>query len=149
MISTTYKILSMMLLGKSNMYTDRAWQMALIEEGLRLRPNQPNLHQVFGDFSRWFNWYYRRKRHKAQTPPSLLLLPGASLSLWNICRSLWQADVLLTLWQGPLRLTEGNESSLCICLRTNGDSSVVVCTHVCFHISMISSFPSQPAKCNN
>ena len=45
----------MVLLGKSNVYTDRAWQMALFKEGLRLRPNQANLHQVFSDFSRWFS----------------------------------------------------------------------------------------------
>lgn len=48
----------------------------------------------------------------------------------------------------PLDVDGREWMSLCICPWTNGASSVVVCTCVRFCISMISSFPNQPAKCN-
>ena len=85
--------------------------------------------------------YYRGGRPKAQPNPTYSHSPPSwrSIPLKHFHVSVGGRSSA-TLWHGPLMLMAGNEWSLCICHGTNGASSVLVWTCVCFCISMISSF---------
>lgn len=126
------------------------WYQHITVGFLRLEPTHPILHQVFRHLSRCCGFATMKEGNpKLSRTPSILILPlpCASLPLWNMSKVLLGRQSCYTVsW--PLDLMAVNESSLCICHRTNGASSVVVCTCVCFCISMASSFPNQSAKCN-